>query len=467
MAGGAEGAGGGGAAEPAGPTLADLPEGVGLRVLEQLPPEALAAASMACRSWRRLGGDALLWRRHCEAAGFVGAAGAAGPGPASPGFEDEGYRLKQEFGQRWIWRRRWLAGRWRSLRLEQHSDWVISVGLLHWPRAVAQRAAAALGPEWAVDFVNWGVGGAEGTGGAGNARGGGGEAREGSAGEAAACSASREPHSGMGTGAGAGAGGPASPLDPREVEEFIVSIGDEQECFLWNLREGVCLGSLPCPDAASLLPERQLSSLGPQGAFDFSDEVLCQVGEDGQTVEVWRAGGELLGALEGHTRRVDVVEMGPRGLVASGGKDACLHVWRVESPRPRLHHAVQTGASVKCILWRSATSLVAGLYDGRLVHFDPLGRQEIGSLQAHGGPVMCLQALESWVVSGSRDGSVVVTCPDTLARLFCLEGHTAPVCCLFCTPYCVLSGSKDKTVRVWEVRSRPAGAEGGAEEAPE
>lgn len=174
MAGGAEGAGGGGAAEPAGPTLADLPEGVGLRVLEQLPPEALAAASMACRSWRRLGGDALLWRRHCEAAGFVGAAGAAGPGPASPGFEDEGYRLKQEFGQRWIWRRRWLAGRWRSLRLEQHSDWVISVGLLHWPRAVAQRAAAALGPEWAVDFVNWGVGGAEGTGGAGNAGGGGG-----------------------------------------------------------------------------------------------------------------------------------------------------------------------------------------------------------------------------------------------------------------------------------------------------
>ena len=80
---------------------------------------------------------------------------------------------------------------------------------------------------------------------------------------------------------------------------------------------------------------------------------------------------------------------------------------------------------------------------------------------------MCRQALESWVVSGSRDGSVVVTCPDTLARLFCLEGHTAPVCCLFCTPYCVLSGSKDKTVRVWEVRSRPAGAEGGAEEAPE
>ena len=466
MAGGAEGAGGGGAAEPAGPTLADLPEGVGLRVLEQLPPEALAAASMACRSWRRLGGDALLWRRHCKDVGFVGAAGAAGPGPASPGFEDEGYRLKQEFGQRWIWRRRWLAGRWRSLRLERHSDWVISVGLLHWPRDVAQRAAAALGPEWAADFLNWGVGGAEGTGGTGNAGGGGGEAREGSAGEAAACSASREPHSRMGTGAGAGAGGPASALDPREVEEFIVSIGDEQECFLWNLRGGL-LGQPALPRRGIASPRAAAVVFGAAGRVRLQRRSVVPGGGGRADGRVWRAGGELLGALEGHTRRVDVVEMGPRGLVASGGKDACLHVWRVESPRPRLHHAVQTGASVKCILWRSATSLVAGFYDGRLVHFDPLGRQEIGSLQAHGGPVMCLQALESWVVSGSRDGSVVVTCPDSLARLFCLEGHTAPVCCLFCTAYCVLSGSKDKTVRVWEVRSRPAGAEGGAEEAPE
>ena len=146
MAGTERGAGGGGAAGAAGqPTLADLPEGVGLRVLEQLPPEALAAASMACRSWRRLGGDALLWRRHCEAAGFVGAASAAGPAPASPGFEDEGSRLKQEFGRRWIWRRRWLAGRWRSLCLGAHSDWVISVGLLHWPRDVAERAADSEG----------------------------------------------------------------------------------------------------------------------------------------------------------------------------------------------------------------------------------------------------------------------------------------------------------------------------------
>ena len=384
----------------------------------------------------------------------MGAAGAAGPAAASPGFEDEGSRLKQEFGRRWIWRRRWLAGRWRSLCLGAHSDWVISVGLLHWPRDVAERAAAALGPEWAANFVMWGE---EGTGGA---EGGAEKAPEGEPGGGAAL---REPNTGMEAGFGAREEEAAS---PREVQEFIVSIGDEQECFLWSLRDGSCLGSLPCPDAASLLPERQQSSLGSQGAFDFSDEVLCQVGEDGQTVEVWRAGGELLGALEGHTRRVDVVEMGPRGLVASGGKDACLHVWRVESPRPRLHHAAQTGASVKCILWRSAASLVAGLYDGRLAHFDPLGRQELGSLQAHGGPVMCIQALESWVVSGSRDGSVVVTCPDTLTQLFCLEGHTGPVCCLFCTPYCVLSGSKDQTVRAWEVRSHPAGAEG-EEDPPE
>jgi len=418
-------------------TVADLPEGVGLRVLGQLPPEALAAASMACRSWRRLGGDALLWRRHCEAAGFVGAAmgrpAAAAVGPAS---SQEGSRLKEEFGRRWIWRRRWLAGRWRSLCLKAHTDWVISVGLLRWPRSIAERAVAAPGPKWTEDLVRWcGERSVAGPGGGNASAPGGGDGLEGAerAQDALEAAAAAD-----------------TPLE--DLENFIVSIGDEQECYLWDLRDGKCLGDLPCPDAASMLPERP-EAAGSQGAFDFSDEVLCQVGPDGRTLEMWDSDGALLGELEGHTRRVDVVEIGPRNLVASGGKDACLRVWRAEHSRPCLHYAADVSASVKCILWRSTDSLVAGLYDGRLVHLDPLGRQELGGLRAHAGPVLCIQALESWAVSGSRDGSVVVTCPDTLEPLFRLEGHTGPVCCLFCSPSCVVSGSKDQTVRVWKVQS--------------
>ena len=446
------------AGEPPGPAIDhDVLE----RVFDLLPPAALASAQSTCRSWKRVGDRARLWQRQCEAAGFARPPEDPAAGPAG---EAEG--LKAYFGRRWIWRKRWRAGRWRHRILRGHGYWIISVNVVFWTPADVARARGH-GPFHAETEAEGRLQEPE--------AGGRVELQEGDDEEGRAAAGQH-------------------PLPPEQREEpvtpYVLSIGDEHECLLWRL-EGEEEGAEPVaridiPEDGGALPA-SIQALGIKlGAFDFSPELLCQVRENGRDIAVFRMPeGRVLATLVGHQRHVDVLELGPDlgppsgRLVASGGKDQTVRLWNLHGLRAEppgaggedreeeagpltcsAAHVFATGSTPKCLLWLSAHSLAAGLYNGRLAvwHFDPAWRRVLRAedVQVHTDAVLCLKALEGgedWVISGSRSGAIVVTdlgsggCP--VVRL---DGHTGPVLSLFVSAHTVVSGGKDGCVCVWDVR---------------
>ena len=175
------------------------------------------------------------------------------------------------------------------------------------------------------------------------------------------------------------------------------------------------------------------------------------------TVRVWDAvSGELLNALEGHTKVVMSVSWSPLGdKIVSGSYDNTVRVWDPVSGE--LLNALERHTdSVLSVSWSPlGDKIVSGSDDKTVRVWDSNTGKLIGRpLEGHTGYVYSV----TWsprgdkIVSGSADRTVRVWDSTTGDELMKLEGHMWDVSSVSWSPLGdkIVSGSGDKTVRMWD-----------------
>lgn len=163
--------------------------------------------------------------------------------------------------------------------------------------------------------------------------------------------------------------------------------------------------------------------------------------------------------LEGHTESILCVQYSPDGSgLASGGGDACVRLWDVDTETP---YKTLKGHNnwVLIVSWAPCQGFLASAgVDGTIRIWDPVTGEQLGkSIQAHRKWVTSL----SWepfhlntesnkFASSSKDHTIKIWDRVTHSTLACLSGHSATVTkVIWGGSGYLFSSSQDRTIKVW------------------
>jgi serine/threonine protein kinase len=182
-------------------------------------------------------------------------------------------------------------------------------------------------------------------------------------------------------------------------------------------------------------------------------------GGDDATLRLWDLEtGRALQSFAGHTGAVMGVAIGANGRVAlSGGWDGTVRLWDLHTGR-QVRCLRGSWKVVKCVALTpdGVRALIAG--EGPVIHSWDLARgQAVGELTGHTDDVrsLAIAADGRRALSGSDDHSLRYWDLETGRELRRFEGHTDSVMGVAIAPNgrWVLSGGSDCSVRLWQVES--------------
>ena len=162
-------------------------------------------------------------------------------------------------------------------------------------------------------------------------------------------------------------------------------------------------------------------------------------------IKVWNLETkECLRTLEGHTEKINCINVLANGHLISGCDDKLLKVWIPSS-----------GVCLKTIILTDVIYSIKVLSGNRLAC--GLGGQlECGKwLEGHIDPIECIIVIpDETLVSGSQDFTIKLW-NFSLKKCKTLEGHSLSVfCLLLLNNGRLVSGSADTTIKIWNVDNR-------------
>lgn len=160
-----------------------------------------------------------------------------------------------------------------------------------------------------------------------------------------------------------------------------------------------------------------------------------------------------VGETEGHTATITCLCFFEH-LVYSGGMDAIIHVWNIETKK-RVRALKGHEATVNTIAV-DAYKVMSGSADTKVHIWDKATGNLLRVLHGHNRSVNCLDVGHTWFVSGGSEGTVRVWDIDLSDARFrkvkCtqrLRGHGCPVTAVRYGKLEVISGAFDGTIIVW------------------
>lgn len=140
----------------------------------------------------------------------------------------------------------------------------------------------------------------------------------------------------------------------------------------------------------------------------------------------------------------------PKNRLVTGTKDGQLGVWDMETCYPLHGHTVHFGKMNACLVCTDQKRVVTCGSDRLLKVTDMDTQTEVFAKDLH-LEVLCLGMLGRYVVTGNRDGWLHVWDMDLGQVVSQLQAHTGPVTCINTkVKGAVMTGGQDRCVKVWK-----------------
>lgn len=231
-----------------------------------------------------------------------------------------------------------------------------------------------------------------------------------------------------------------------------VSIGDDREVRIWDATSRRLLTSFPVPTAS-----KAVCFLGPS-----REDVL--VGADDGEISIWRPPYRTAESRwVAHSNLVRSVASSSDGsLVASGGDDQTLQVWRLSDGTGRAPTLLRSYpgylSQVRALAFVPSGQLASAHDDGQIHLWDLRAGEptSIRPIKAHKGRIWSLGLLRNGelLVSAGEDGEIHAWAAMDPSPLQTWRGHEYRVFAVACRDNpttLVASAGSDKSVKLWRL----------------
>lgn len=227
-------------------------------------------------------------------------------------------------------------------------------------------------------------------------------------------------------------------LQFNAASNIIVSGSDDNTLKVWSSVSGRCLRTLT-------------GHTGGVWSSQLSPENIVISGSTDRSLRVWDAlTGHCLHTLYGHTSTVRCMALHGR-YVVSGSRDATLRAWNIDTGACE-HILVGHLAAVRCVQF-NGTLCVSGAYDFLVKVWSVAAETCLYTLDGHTNRVYSLQFDGIHIVSGSLDTSIRVWSAETGKLKHTLIGHQSLTSGMQLRGNILVSGNADSTVKVWDINS--------------